>query len=271
MTLGHVQLVGFSSIAVSAAVLAFLERVRPYNRGQRLFREGFWNDLLLYNLVQSYLLGAVIGQILGRLDAATGLSRHGWLRGWPWLLQLAFFVVTHDLYIYVFHRWMHRSPMLWRIHEAHHSAGEVDWLSGVRSHAFEILINQTVEFAPIVLLGAAPTIAVGKGVVSAVWGMFIHSNVDVRLGDLQRWINGPEMHRWHHSTETDAQGTNFATKLAIWDWWFGTAFLPDPRHRKASGYGLVGDGFPRGYLRQQLHAFRRPDRSARAAPAAEPA
>jgi hypothetical protein len=41
-------------------------------------------------------------------------------------------------------------------------ASDVDWLSGARSHALEILINQTIEFAPIVLLGAAPEVALIK-------------------------------------------------------------------------------------------------------------
>ena len=165
-------------------------------------------------------------------------------------------MVTHDLYIYLFHRWQHSSPFLWRFHEAHHSPEQVDWLSGVRSHPFEILVNQTVEFLPLVLLGASPEVFPLKGAVSAVWGMFIHSNVDVRLGAVQRFLNGPEMHRWHHATGPASRGLNFATKLAAWDWWFGTAFLPDPSLRKAEGYGLGVPGFPPGYLGQVLHALR---------------
>ena len=34
--------------------------------------------------------------------------------------------------------------------------------------------------------------------ISAVWGMYIHSNINVNTGRLQKFINGPEMHRWHH-------------------------------------------------------------------------
>ena len=72
---------------------------------------------------------------------------------WPVWVQLLFFLVTHDLYIYLFHRLQHRVPLLWRVHEAHHATDDVDWISGARSHPLEILINQTIEFAPIVLLG----------------------------------------------------------------------------------------------------------------------
>jgi hypothetical protein len=140
---------------------------------------------------------------------------------------------------------------LWRIHEAHHATRQVDWLSGARSHALEILINQTIELAPIVLLGAAPEVALIKVTIDAVWGMYIHANIDVRSGRLQWVLNGPEMHRWHHAIEI-RDGVNFATKLAWWDRLFASAYLPP---EKPSGYGIV-EPFPEGYLAQQAHLFR---------------
>jgi hypothetical protein len=140
----------------------------------------------------------------------------------------------------------------------------VDWLSGSRSHSLEILINQTIEYAPIVLLGAHPDVALMKGVLDAAWGMYIHSNIDVRAGWLQRILNGPEMHRWHHADVIDQRSVNFATKIALWDWIFRTAYLP--RH-KPPAYGLWGGApFPehggwRGalcdYFLQHAWAFRR--------------
>jgi sterol desaturase/sphingolipid hydroxylase (fatty acid hydroxylase superfamily) len=111
-----------------------------------------------------------------------------------------------------------------------------------------------VEFAPIVLLGAAPEVAVFKGVIDAVWGMFIHANLDVRLGVFAYVFNGPELHRVHHAREFRGSGRNFATKLALWDWLFGTAHLPPDKPRD---YGLAdGAQFPRGFVAQQLYAFR---------------
>jgi len=252
--------------AVVGAALLFLvlERVFPYNRGQGLFRTGFWTDLVFYCFVQSYVMGVVIGRLLQFLDQHTGWANHRLLAAWSVPEQVLLFLVTHDIYIYLFHRWQHASPLLWRLHEAHHSVRHVDWLSGVRSHSLEILINQTVEFAPIVLLGAAPAVPVIKGTISAIWGMFIHSNVDVRLGPLQRVINGPEMHRWHHDTSPEAHGRNFATKLAIWDWIFDTAYFPDRRRYRAGSYGLGADNFPEhfpaAYFLQHARAFRRTPR-----------
>jgi len=250
-----------AAVAIAGGLLPALERRWPYNPEQRVLRTGFWIDLVLYGFVQSYALGIVIGRLIGAIDHGTGLSRLHLVSAWPAGWQLVFFLVTHDLYIYLFHRLQHRCRLLWRIHEAHHSVPQVDWLSGVRSHALEILVNQSVEFAPILLLGAAPDVAVLKGTISAVWGMFIHSNLDVRLGVLQYLINGPEMHRWHHADQPEAYGRNFSTKLAVWDWLFRTAYFPDPRLRKAQRFGLryvrYPERFPVDYAIQQAYAFRR--------------
>ena len=238
------------AIIGAALILIALERRWPYTRGQRFLRAGLGVDLIGYALAQSFLLDMVITHVSAWLDRVTGMSRLHLLGAWPVVAQVTFFVITHDLYIYWFHRWQHRSPLLWRIHEAHHATADVDWLSGARSHALEILINQTIELAPIVLLGAAPEVALIKLTLDSIWGMYIHANIDVRSGRLQWIINGPEMHRWHHAIEI-RDGVNFATKFAWWDWLFGTAFRPA---RKPAGFGLT-DPFPSGYVAQQLHAF----------------
>ncbi len=226
-------------IFFAAVLMMLFERMYPYTKGQRIFREGFFNDVVMYSVVQSYLLGLIIFGLLNWIKHSTNLYEYSLIGNWPVWLQVMLFVVTHDFYIYWFHRWQHNNKVLWRIHEAHHSPKSVDWLSGARSHSLEILINQTIEFAPIILLGAAPEVAIYKGMISAVWGMFIHSNIDVRLGKLQYLINGPEMHRWHHSDDGGREfQNNYSTKLAIWDWIFGTVFFPDPDVRKPKFYGL---------------------------------
>lgn len=244
----------YSMLIIFSAALLFiiLERYFPYDKGQKVFREGFFDDLALYTIAQSYILSIIIfGYVIYYIDNTTGISRLHLFADVPVWIQLVFFLITHDIYIYWMHRWQHSNKWLWRIHEAHHSPKKVDWLSGSRSHALEILINQTVEFLPIVLLGAPVEVIAYKGVISAVWGMYIHSNLDVKTGKLQKIINGPEMHRWHHSTGK-GRNRNFATKLAIWDWIWGTAYLPDT---KPDEYGLK-TYFPTHYFSQTLFAFR---------------
>ncbi len=242
-------------IVCSGFAFVALERIVPYNPGQKVFREGFFIDLVLYGLVQSWLLGQFITAVVKGLDARTGLSQMHIVGGWPLWVQVLFFLVVHDFYIYWFHRAQHASAILWRIHEAHHSVNDVDWLAGTRSHALEILINQTIEFAPIVLLGAAPQVWLIKATIDAIWGMYIHSNLRARLGILGVVVNGPDMHRWHHARVLADRNANFGTKIGIWDRLFGTAYCPNER---ASNYGLADAAtYPRGFIGQQLAAFRR--------------
>ena len=251
----------YSTLTIVGAALIFIiaERIWPYTKGQKVLREGFFDDLALYTIAQSYILGILIfTYIINFVDDSTGLSRLRLFKDVPIWIQLLFFLITHDLYIYWMHRWQHSNKFLWRIHEAHHSPKKVDWLSGSRSHAVEILINQTIEFLPIVLLGSPPEVIAYKGVMSAVWGMYIHSNLNVHTGKLQKIINGPEMHRWHHSTGK-GRNRNFATKLAIWDWMFDTAYFPET---KPEEYGLK-TSFPNNYFMQTLFAFRPFKRSKR--------
>ena len=251
--LSNAELYSYIIIIGAAVLFIILERIFPYNKGQKVLRQGFFDDLALYTIAQSYILGIIIfSYIIHYIDTTTGVSRLKLVSDWPIWVQLVFFTVTHDLYIYLMHKWQHKNKWLWRLHEAHHSPKEVDWLSGSRSHAFEILINQTVEFLPIVLLGAPVEVIAYKGVISAVWGMYIHSNLNINTGKLQLFINGPEMHRWHHTTGK-GRNRNFATKLAIWDWMFGTAYLPE--NEKAEVYGLK-TFFPDHYFKQFVYAFR---------------
>jgi sterol desaturase/sphingolipid hydroxylase (fatty acid hydroxylase superfamily) len=248
------QSVSMIIIASSAVLFMILERIFPYNKGQKPIREGFFDDLALYTIAQSYILSIIIfSYVIYFIDSTTGISRLRLFADVPIWIQLAFFTITHDFYIYWMHRWQHKNKWLWRIHEAHHSPKEVDWLSGSRSHALEILINQTVEFTPIILLGSPPEIVAYKGVISALWGMYIHSNLNINSGILQLIINGPEMHRWHHTTGK-GRNRNFSTKLAIWDWIFDTAYFPEGQ--KAEIYGLISP-FPAHYVQQFFYAFRR--------------
>jgi sterol desaturase/sphingolipid hydroxylase (fatty acid hydroxylase superfamily) len=241
-------------LLLAVVVLVFLERKFPYTKGLPFFRDGFWVDLIWYTFIQSYFLKILIfDYIILPIDRTWHLSSLQLVTGWPLWVQVIFFLVTHDLYIYWFHRWQHHSKILWRTHEAHHSNTEVDWLAGSRSHSIEILINQTIEFAPIILLGANPLVVPIKALIDAVWGMYIHSNINVKTGKLQYFINGPEMHQWHHANHREVFYANFSTKFALWDWLFGTAYLPD---RKPDSFGLPYI-YPKDYFVQHVHAVKK--------------
>ena len=262
-TMHKVELITTAILLVWVAIVITLERVIPYRKGLPFFREGFWTDLVLYTFVQSFALKIIIfDYIIQPLDQHFSFSKLHVVTGWPIWAQVLFFLITHDFYIYWFHRFQHSSPLFWRTHEAHHSGKQVDWLAGSRSHALEIIINQTIEFAPIVLLGADPMVVPIKACIDAVWGIWIHCNIDVRSGRLQYVINGPEMHLWHHADHEEVFYANFSTKFAIWDWLFKTAYRP--ADRKPERWGLPY-AFPKDYFGQHVFSVTRYDEKALAA------
>jgi sterol desaturase/sphingolipid hydroxylase (fatty acid hydroxylase superfamily) len=242
-------------IVAWAGLMIALERLIPYDR-QRFFRREFWTDLLWFSTSFSTLMGwAVYLAVIPAIDHLTGWSHARGLRAWPIWAQLGVSLFTHDLFIYGFHRSMHANRYLWRIHEAHHSVLDVDWIGGSRGHVIENLITGTAELAPIILF-MSPEVALIKPAIDACWGMWIHSNIDLSLGPLDYVINGPRMHRWHHAREV--RDKNFATKFAFWDWLFKTAYRPIGARPKS--YGL-DEPFPGNIVTQQLFAFR-PQRGA---------
>jgi len=230
------------------------ERISPYRKGLPFFRDGFWVDLVWYTIIQSYFLKILIfDYIIYPLQHHFAYTGFQFIKSWSITEQVIFFVVIHDLYIYLFHRLQHANKILWRTHEAHHSGKEIDFLAGSRSHAVEIIINQTIEFAPIVILGADPAVVPIKAMLDAMFGMFIHANINVKFGKLKYFLNSPELHLWHHANYREVFHANFATKFSIWDYLFGTVYFPD--HKPGDhdeNWGLYYD-YPKDYFLQ--HAF----------------
>ncbi len=251
------ELVGTLIIMGAAVLFVVLERLFPYTKGISVFRRGAWIDFVWYTLIQSFFLKILIFDwIIAPLEHATGVAESGYISHWPLWAIVLFFVVTHDFYIYWFHRFQHSNKWFWRTHEAHHSVEHVDWLAGSRSHMVEILINQTIEFLPIFFLLDVETAAIVvpiKALIDALWGQFIHANIRVKLGTLGYLINGPELHQWHHADHPEVYHKNFGTKLAIWDWVFGTAYLPNHRPQR---FG-VWYRFPRGWFEQHVFSVYR--------------
>jgi sterol desaturase/sphingolipid hydroxylase (fatty acid hydroxylase superfamily) len=58
------------------------------------------------------------------------------------------------------------------------------------------------------------------------WGIFQHANVQLRLGPLNWFFSMAELHRWHHSRTVEEANHNYGQTISVWDWVFGTRYLP---------------------------------------------
>jgi len=78
------------------------------------------------------------------------------------------------------------------------------------------------------------------------------------LGPLMKKIfNSPEMHIWHHAYEVPddrPNGMNYGLTLALWDYLFGTAYIPHNGREIQLGFpGL--EEFPDKFLQQNVYGF----------------
>ena len=97
--------------------------------------------------------------------------------------------------------------------------------------------------------------------LAAKWGIWAASVAvgALALGPVMRKLfNSPEMHIWHHAydlPEGRRYGVNFGLTLAIWDYLFGTAYIP--REGRDIRLGFPGvEEFPATFIQQNLHGFK---------------
>lgn len=247
------------TVLPAVAFIVFLERVIPHRAEWSRSHGDERTDTL--HLFSSYAV-----QHFGRLAlVAMGAGVAGWLSrslggslwpsAWPMALQVALALVFAELGHYLFHRLSHEWPPLWRLHATHHSAERLYWLNTTRFHVLDILLLQAFSLAPLIVLGVPEPTLLAYSVYVLVFGYVQHSNVDYRAGWLDFVLSTPALHRFHHSADPREGNTNYAGDLMLWDQLFGTFHRP----RGAPFAGAIGnglDGFPRGFVAQQLSPFR---------------
>jgi len=149
----------------------------------------------------------------------------------PAWVQFLLHVAVIDFLYYWTHRAQHRFPVLWRLHELHHSDPSFNVTTTLRVHWLEELMKLVTVLLPAALLvdapSGVPTLLVWTG---AVWLFFIHANARIGFGPLDRVLVSPAVHRVHHSTEPAHHDRNFAAYFSFWDVLFGTYHAP-PRGR----------------------------------------
>ena len=88
-------------------------------------------------------------------------------------------------------------------------------------------------------------------IISVAIGHLNHSNVNITYGPLKYIFNNPAMHIWHHARELPkgSYGVNFGISLSLWDYLFGTAYIP--KSGRDITLGFPGDeDYPEDFLHQ---------------------
>lgn len=179
-----------------------------------------------------------------------------WPTGWPLLAQLFLALLIGELPGYWIHRWQHAWDGLWRFHSVHHSAPRLYWLNAGRFHPVDVLSTYVPTYLLLVALGCSAEVIAYFGVVTAVHGLFQHSNIQLKLGPLNWIFSMAELHRWHHSRTIEEANSNYGQTISVWDWVFGTRYLP-PDRSPPEEIGIADlPNFPMTWWAQILAPFR---------------
>ena len=155
---------------------------------------------------------------------------------------------------YWFNHWLsHKVPVLWEFHKVHHTAQVLTPLTNFRVHPVYTWI-----FANIL----AFSVAVANGLGNYMFGetayqyalsdtniilvLFIHAYVHLQhthiwiafRGVLGRIFVSPAHHQVHHSDNPKHFNKNFGSCLALWDWMFGTLYVPQ-KEREPLTFGFA--------------------------------
>lgn len=236
------------------AGLAFvpLETTLPRHR---VARRSFATDLAFATLGALLTRGVLfmgVGFVMACVDRVAPDA--SWQRAYlsPGLasaFEIGLALVVFETMGYLYHRLAHRVPILWRLHQVHHSSETMDWLAGFRQHPLEIVLATLMQNAPLVLLGIPLGAHATVVVLLRVHTIFVHANVHVPDGPWCALLATPRFHHRHHAR--DLAPANFAALFPWLDRLFGTD-APD----SSESFGLPG-GCGGGFVGLLLHPFRR--------------
>jgi sterol desaturase/sphingolipid hydroxylase (fatty acid hydroxylase superfamily) len=142
-----------------------------------------------------------------------------------------------DLTTYIIHYLMHRFEFLWEFHKIHHAATTLNPVTQYRIHPIELLlvnIKETLVFGLVMglfdYLSAHQVTAITYLGINILSFLFLFLGANLRHSSVKlkyfNWIEyifmSPYQHQIHHSNHPEHYDHNMGSKLALWDWMFGT-------------------------------------------------
>ncbi len=175
--------------------------------------------------VLSHLISIAVYFTAGTWAAQNGVGLFAEHPDWFWL-PLASLLLVSQFFSYVTHRLFHRYPLLWRVHQVHHSDVDLDVSTSYRHHPLEPLVFMPVVTPLILLLGIAAPAAVAYQGINIALTVFAHSNLRIPEWlerGLCKLIVTPDFHRLHHASERRYTDSNYGGIVPWFDYLFRTA------------------------------------------------
>ena len=156
---------------------------------------------------------------------------------------------------YWFNHWLsHKVPFLWEFHKVHHTAEVLTPITNFRVHPVYSWIFANILAFSAAVAGGIGNYAFGNTTyqyaindTNMILVLFIHTYVHLQhshmwiafTGALGRIFVSPAHHQVHHSGDPKHFNKNFGSCLALWDWMFGTLYVPEKK-REPLTFGFPG-------------------------------
>ena len=259
----------FYGLLIISLVVFVLEIIFPWRKNQPVFRKDFWLDtfymffnFFLLNMIILIAMSNVTAQLFNDFLSLFGVQLQSIqlvdLSKLPKGLSLFIFFIVTDFVQWNTHRLLHRFEFFWNFHKVHHSVTEMGFAAHLRYHWMEPVVYKTLLYVPIALIGGFSIQDVFiVHFVAITIGHLNHANIGWDYGPLKYILNNPKMHIWHHSKEMPRKyGANFGISLSVWDYLFGSNYIPKDGKDIALGFEDV-QNFPSTFINQELYPFKK--------------
>jgi len=251
-------------VGLSLAVW-LLEIIFPWRTEQSVVRKDFWLDgfymffnFFLFSLIGFNAISNVGVNLFNDFLSLFGVKNIVAIKvhSLPAWFQFIIMFLIADFIQWNIHRLLHRHPRLWEFHKVHHSVEQMGFAAHLRFHWMETVIYKTLQYIPLAMIGFGIQDFFIVHIIAVAIGHLNHSNIGITYGPLKYIINNPKMHIWHHSKELpEPYGVNFGLSLSMWDYIFGTAYVPVNGRDIQLGFKGV-ENYPERFTEQMMEPFK---------------
>lgn len=231
-------------------------------RTQRFPRLQRWSVNFGLALLNTLILRISVGAIAYQTAITAAENGQGLLNqsAVPQWLSILLTLILLDFAIYLQHIVFHKWPLLWRLHQIHHTDLDFDATTAVRFHPLEIIISMFYKVCFIYLLGADPAAVIAFEIILNGCATFNHSNVNIPEKidkKLRLLIITPDMHRIHHSSDPPETDSNYGFSISCWDRLCKTYVAEPHRPQTQMEIGIKGFSKPEelGFLQLLFMPF----------------
>ncbi|MFC3881688.1 sterol desaturase family protein [Algoriphagus namhaensis] len=224
-----------------------LEILFPWRKDRPFFREDFWLDgfymffnFFLFSLVGYNAISNVGVELFNDFLGLFGITNLVAIEvnSWPVAFQLLLMLVVADFIQWNVHRLLHRVPWLWEFHKVHHSVHQMGFAAHLRYHWMETIVYKSLQYIPLAMIGFGLDDFILLHIFTILIGHLNHANVKITYGPFKYLLNNPVMHTWHHAKKLPegSYGVNFGITLSVWDYIFGSAYIPNSGKDEPLGF-----------------------------------